>query len=64
MESKIPSISGLATSSVLTTVENKVPYVSKLVKRQIRLQKCQTLKINMLLQLITINVLKILLLIA
>ena len=64
MESKIPSISGLATSSVLTTVENKVPHVSKLVKRQIRLQKCQTLKINMLLQLITINVLKILLLIA
>ena len=29
MESKIPSITGLATNSVLTAVENKIPNVSK-----------------------------------
>ena len=33
MESKIPSITGLATNSVLTAVENKIPNVSSLVKK-------------------------------
>ena len=33
IESKIPSISGLATNSALTPVENKVPDVSNLVKK-------------------------------
>ena len=33
MEGKIPSISGLATNSALTAVENKIPDVSSLVKR-------------------------------
>ena len=33
IESKIPSVSGLATNSSLTTVENKIPDVSNLVKR-------------------------------
>ena len=33
IESKIPSISGLATNSVLTAVENKIPDVSNLVKK-------------------------------
>ena len=32
-ESKIPSVSGLATNSSLTTVENKIPDVSNLVKK-------------------------------
>ena len=32
-ESKITSISGLATSSALTAVENKIPDVSDLVKK-------------------------------
>ena len=32
LESKIPSTSGLATTSVLTAVENKTPDVSSLVK--------------------------------
>ena len=32
-EGKIPSISGLATSSALTAVENKIPDVSSLVKK-------------------------------
>ena len=29
----MPSISGLATTSVLTAVENKTPYVSSLLKK-------------------------------
>ena len=34
IESKMPSISGLATKSALTTVENKVPEVTRLVKKK------------------------------
>ena len=33
IESKIPSITGLATNSALTAVENKIPDVSSLVKK-------------------------------
>ena len=33
IESKIPSISGLVTTSALTAVENKIPSVSNLVKK-------------------------------
>ena len=33
IEGKIPSISGLATNSSLTAVENKIPDVSNLVKK-------------------------------
>ena len=33
IENKIPSITGLATSSALTAVENKIPNVSNLVKK-------------------------------
>ena len=33
MESKIPSISGLATTSALTEVENKISGVTSLVKK-------------------------------
>ena len=33
MESKIPGITGLATNSALTVVENKILYVSDLVKK-------------------------------
>ena len=32
-EGKIPSISGLATNAALTTVENKIPNISSLVKK-------------------------------
>ena len=39
IEGKLPSITGLATNSVLTAVENKIPDVSSLVKkRQITIQ--------------------------
>ena len=65
-ESKIPSISGLATNAVLTAVENKIPDVSNLVKKkkQIMMEKYQILNLNILLQLININLQKILLIIA
>ena len=33
MEGKIPSISGLATNSALTAVENKIPDVTSLVTK-------------------------------
>ena len=45
IESKIPSVSVLATNSVLTAFENKIPDIS-LVKKQIMIQKQHTLKIN------------------
>ena len=33
MEGKIPSITGLATNSALTAIENEIPDVSSLVKK-------------------------------
>ena len=64
IEDKIPSINGLATNSALTSVENKIPDISNLVKKkQNMIQKYQTLNLNILLRLITINLLMILLLI-
>ena len=64
IESNIPSFSGLVTSASLTAVQNKIPDVSSLLKKiQIIMQNYQTLKINILLQPTTINLLKILLLI-
>ena len=63
IERKIHSINGLNTTTALTIVENKMPDVSKLVKKQIMTQKYLTLNLNILPQLITINLLKILLLI-
>ena len=35
IESKIPSISGLATNAALTAIENKIPDISSLVKKKI-----------------------------
>ena len=35
IEGKIPSITGLATNSELSAVENKIPDISSLVKKQI-----------------------------
>ena len=42
------SISGWATTSVLTAVENKIPNVSSLVKQKIIMQKWMKLKRNLL----------------
>ena len=52
-ESKIPSITGLATNSALTAVENKIPDVSSLVKKQIIIQKLVKLKMKVVIIFIT-----------
>ena len=56
IESKIPSISGLATTSGLTAVENKIPDISSLVKKQIIRQNLAKLK-EKLLTIVMINTL-------
>ena len=33
IKDEIPSITGLATNSVLTAVENKIPYISSLITK-------------------------------
>ena len=53
IEGKIPSIIGLATNSALTAVENKIPDVSRLVKRQTTTQKYQIVKRKVLITVIT-----------
>ena len=45
---KIPDISNLATKTAFTTVENKIPSVSNLFKKQIMTQKLLILKINLI----------------
>ena len=44
IERKIPSTTGLATSSALTAVENKIPDVNSLLKKQIIIEKLVKLK--------------------
>ena len=44
IENKIASISGLATNSALTTVEDKIPNVRNLVKKQIMTLKLLKLR--------------------
>ena len=51
LKNKKPNITGLATTAALNAVENKIPNVSNLVM----MQKCQTLRKNILLLLIIIN---------
>ena len=46
IERKIPSISSLATSFLLTAIENKITDVSSLTRKQIRTQKLVKLKKN------------------
>ena len=55
-EVKIPGIGGLATNAALTTVENKIPNISSLVKKQIITQRLLKLKRNLLI-IIMINIL-------
>ena len=43
-------MSGLVTNSALTAVENEIPDVSNLVKKQIMIQKHQILNLNILQQ--------------
>ena len=54
VENKFPDISSLAAKSALTAVENKIPGVSSLVKKkQIMIQKYQTLKKKLLIMIMT-----------
>ena len=56
IESKIPSISGLATNTALTAIENKITNISSLVKKQtnqILIQKLLILKRNLLIIIMT-----------
>ena len=53
IKSKIPSTSGLATTPAYTTVENKIPDVSNVVKKTD--YDAEILNLNILLQLIIIN---------
>ena len=55
IRNKIPRITYLSTTAALTTVENKMPNVSDLFKKQIMMQKYQKWKINILLLLIIIS---------
>ena len=52
----MPDISNLATKTALTTVENKIPSVSNLIKKQTIMLKLQKLKINLMI-IIMINIL-------
>ena len=56
IENKIPPISGLATNSALTAVENKIHDTSNLVQKQIMIQKLMKSKIKLLIM-IMINIL-------
>ena len=62
-EGKVPIISGLATTSALTAVENKILNVSNLVKKQIITQKLLKFKRNLLIM-IMLNILLLLSLIS
>ena len=58
IESKIPSITGFATSAALTSVENKIPDINQLIKKKkkIMLQKLVNLKRKLLI-IIMVNIL-------
>ena len=63
LEGKILSISDLAANAALTAVENRIPNVSNLVKKQIMAQKLLMLKRKLLIMII-INILLLLSLLA
>ena len=52
IESIIPGIAGLATTAPLNAVENNIPNVSNLVKKQVMMKKFQTLGLTILTYLI------------
>ena len=53
VKSKIPSITLLATTTILTAVENKIPNVGNLVRKLTIIQKLMKLKIEILQIMIT-----------
>ena len=57
IDGKMSNSTGLPTTASLTAVENKIPDVSNLVKKTYCDAKYQTLNLNILLRLITRNLL-------
>ena len=53
LENKIQVVSSLATKTALSTVEDKIPSVSSLVKKQTMTQKLVRLKRNFLIIIVT-----------
>ena len=53
LENKIHDISDLTTKTALTTVENKIPDISSLVKKTDIAQKLLTLKIKLIIIIMT-----------
>ena len=53
LENKVLDVSSLATTSALTTVENEIPGVRSLVKKQFMTQKLVSLKKNLLIIIVT-----------
>ena len=49
----MPNVNSLATKALLTAVENKIPDVSSLVKKQIMKQKLLKFKNNLLIIIMT-----------
>ena len=58
VKNKIPNITNLGTTTALTAVEIKIPNVSNLVKKKLTItHKLVKLKINLVLAMMTINIL-------
>ena len=53
LENKVLDVSSLATTTALTTVENEIPGVRSLVKKQFMTQKLVSLKENLLIIIVT-----------
>ena len=53
LENKIPDVSSLTTNTALTALENKRPSVISLVKKQSMTQNLVSLKINLLIMIMT-----------
>ena len=53
LENKVLDVSSLATTTALTTVENGIPGVRSLVKKQFMTQKLVSLKKNLLIIIVT-----------
>ena len=53
LENKVLDVSSLATMTALTTVENEIPGVRSLVKKQFMTQKLVSLKKNLLIIIVT-----------
>ena len=55
IKDEIPRVDGLTTTAAPNAVDNKIPDLSNLVKKQIMMQKYQILSLNILPHLIIID---------